>query len=85
MMWKVPFRQVYCDKFKDVLLGTLWCHVVIKAFPYVYDLGHDALLESYVDNPDGLYQQLEHVIRKAHREKFKLTEDEYEVFHILKS
>jgi hypothetical protein len=32
--WKVPFRQVYCDSFKSMVMDTIWCHVVLKLFPY---------------------------------------------------
>jgi hypothetical protein len=35
---KVPFRQVYCDSVGSWLKAVLWCHVVIKVFPFVIDL-----------------------------------------------
>ena len=42
-MFKVPFRQVYCDTFIGWLKAILWCHVVIRVFPKVHDFGSDAL------------------------------------------
>lgn len=36
---KVPFRQVYCPDFKSWLRATIWCHVVLRLFPDVIDVG----------------------------------------------
>lgn len=32
--WKVPFRQVYCDTLLTWLRATIWCHVVLRLYPY---------------------------------------------------
>lgn len=36
--WKVPFRQVYCGSFGDMLRQTFWCLVVIKLWPNLIDV-----------------------------------------------
>lgn len=41
--WKVPFRQVYCESFRDMLKQTIWCHVVLRLFPDVVDLAQAPL------------------------------------------
>jgi hypothetical protein len=32
-MWKVPFRQVYCETFRQWLATTILCHVVYRLDP----------------------------------------------------
>ncbi len=39
-MWKVPFRQVYCETFRSWVAQTIYCHIVIKLDPpYLPDIG----------------------------------------------
>lgn len=75
-MLKVPFRQVYCDTFVGWLKATLWCHLVIKVFPFAVDLGSDSLLDDYVRDPAGaalFYGQYEGFLRRARIERAKAT------------
>lgn len=63
-MWKVPFRQVYCDTFGNWLRTTFWCHVVIKVFPHVVDFGGDALVDEYLREPKMLFEQYVWMLRE---------------------
>ena len=63
--WKVPFRQIYCNTFKQWLKSTFWCHVVIKVFPHCVDLGSDALVPFYPDDPGMFYEQYQWHINRA--------------------
>jgi hypothetical protein len=64
-MWKVPFRQVYCDLFLDMVRQTFWCHVVIRVFPRAVDLASDALHEVYRDRPEAMYEQYQSFLGQA--------------------
>lgn len=61
--WKVPFRQVYDETFIGWLKATIWCHFVIRVFPFARDLESDALLEHYVERPSGMFEQYENTIK----------------------
>ena len=37
--WKVPFRNCYADSFAGWVKYTLWCHVVLRVFPFASDPG----------------------------------------------
>ena len=56
-MWKVPFREVYCETFGGMLKEMLWCHVVARVFPGARDLGADALAEHYFADPGAFFEQ----------------------------
>jgi len=62
---KVPFRSVYAFGLREWLKATFWCHVVIRVFPYVADLGSDALLELYLEDPKEFLEQYRTLITKA--------------------
>lgn len=66
-MWKVPFRQVYCDTFKECLRATFWCHVVIKVFPHVIDLEKTPFLAEYKKDPAFFRDQYMYAIDAAER------------------
>lgn len=71
-LWKVPFRDVYCTTFGGMLKQTLWCHVVLRAFPDVIDVGscgNDLLL----DGQSFLTQHREWFERVARRRSLALT------------
>ena len=68
-MYRVPFRQVYCDTIGSWLKETIWCHLVIKLFPYVADLGSDGLRSSYLGNPELFYEQYRWLILRANEMK----------------
>lgn len=36
---KVPLRSVYCPTLKSWALATLWCHLVLRLWPDVIDVG----------------------------------------------
>lgn len=36
--YKVWFRQIYCENFKQWLEQMFWCFIVIKIFPRAVDL-----------------------------------------------
>lgn len=65
MKYKVPFRMVYCDTLVDWIRYTLWCHVVIKLWPNVFDLGADPLVGMYLEKPETFFEQYEFAIRRA--------------------
>ena len=60
--YKVPFRQVYCATFKDVVKQTIWCLFVIKVFPKVHDFGTDNLKEHYKTKKSNMYEQLKFLL-----------------------
>lgn len=31
-MYKVPFRDIYCDTLRSWIQETIWCHVILKVF-----------------------------------------------------
>lgn len=70
-MWKVPFRQVYCDTFGAWLRAVLWCFVVLKVFPHVADFGSSALLEEYIDSPKTFHEQYLWLLLEARKERRK--------------
>jgi len=37
-MYKVWFRQIYCENFKQWVQQMIWCFIVIKIFPNATDL-----------------------------------------------
>lgn len=61
-MWKVPFRSVLCSSFPEWVRATVWCHFVVRVFPFVHDFRSDALCSSYVNDPSFMYGQLEYVV-----------------------
>lgn len=65
--YKIPFRQVYTLTFKDFLKQTLWCHFVIKVFPYLIDLESDSMSKDYINNPEKFYGQYEWLIYKVNK------------------
>lgn len=68
-MWKVPFRDVYCESLIDCAKQTLWCHLVIKVFPNAADIDSDALVAMYPGNPAMLYDQYKWRIDRAIRKQ----------------
>lgn len=73
MLYKVPLRQVYTQTFKDWLKSTIWCHLVLKLFPFARDLGSDSLLPTYIDHPDRFYEQYESTLIEANQERLRRT------------
>lgn len=61
-MWKVPFRGCYTDTFRGLLLDILWCHFLVRFFPFAHDFRTDALCQFYVRDPVLLRDQLEHLM-----------------------
>lgn len=68
--WKVPFRQVYCDSFVNMLKQTLWCHLVIKVFPCVVDVAYGPL------DPQDFVKQYAFMFKRA--KIWKIANDESE-------
>lgn len=67
--WKVPFRQVYCDTFAGWLKSLLWIFVVMKVFPHARDLGGDALVDHYHEDPKAFYDQYRSVLSRVSLER----------------
>ena len=63
--FKVPFRECYCNRFKDCVKHTIWCHFVIRIFPNCYDFNSDPLLKYYGKKKGNLYNQIEFIIDRA--------------------
>jgi len=59
--WKVPFRQVYTNSFREWVKWSIWCHFVIRVFPGARDLKSDALQDYYRENPAEMYNQYRYV------------------------
>jgi hypothetical protein len=65
MTWKVPRRQVYTHNFKSWIKETLWCHLVLKLWPNIIDLGSDPLRSEYVENPQMFLDQYKWLIYRV--------------------
>lgn len=67
-MYKVLFRQIYCDTFRTWLRAMFWCHVVIRIFPEAIDLASDVLVEHYLEEPGAMGEQFRYrLLRIAQR------------------
>lgn len=65
MKWKVPFRMVYCNSFKEWVKHSIWCHFVIKIWDNLIDLDSDGFVGVYLENPGKFYEQYEWMIRRV--------------------
>lgn len=66
-MWKVPFRQVYCETLKDCIKQTFWCLVVNKVFPNAFDFAGAGFLEESIKDPTFFHDQYGFLLHDALR------------------
>ena len=54
VIYKIPFRQVYCETLAGWIKEMIWIFFVLKLFPYSYDFCNEAEWRSAMGGSNDL-------------------------------